>query len=43
MTVSIDAYSRAVRRIRDHYDCCPDKLTKNQHRLAQPWIDRYEI
>lgn len=27
---TIDAYSRAVRRIRDHYDCCPDKLTKNQ-------------
>lgn len=27
---TIDAYSRAVRRIRDHYDCCPDKLTKSQ-------------
>lgn len=27
---TIDAYSRAVRRIRDHYDCCPDKLTKEQ-------------
>jgi integrase/recombinase XerD len=27
---TIDAYSRAVRRIREHYDCCPDKLTKQQ-------------
>ena len=27
---TIDAYSRAVRRIRGHYDCCPDKLTKEQ-------------
>ncbi len=22
-----DAYSRAIRRLRDHFDCCPDKLT----------------
>ncbi len=29
-TSTIDAYSRAVRRIRDHYDCCPDKLSKEQ-------------
>ena len=27
---TIDAYSRAVRRIRDHFDRCPDKLTKDQ-------------
>ncbi len=27
---TIDAYSRAVRRIRDHYDCCPDTLSKEQ-------------
>lgn len=27
---TIDAYSRAVRRIKTHYDCCPDKLTKDQ-------------
>ena len=27
---TIDAYSRAVRRIRDHFDCCPDKLTPEQ-------------
>ncbi len=27
---TIDAYSRAVRRIRDHYGCCPDWLTKHQ-------------
>src|SRR6056297_1408204 len=24
---TIDAYSRALRRIRDHFDCCPDQLT----------------
>ena len=22
---TIDAYSRAVRRARDYFDCCPDK------------------
>lgn len=27
---TIDAYSRAVRRVRDHFDCCPDKLTTEQ-------------
>jgi len=27
---TIDAYARAVRRIRDHYDCCPDRLTLEQ-------------
>ncbi|MGB3211408.1 MAG: tyrosine-type recombinase/integrase [Desulforhopalus sp.] len=27
---TISAYSRAVRRIRNHYDCCPDRLTKDQ-------------
>ncbi len=27
---TIDAYSRAVRRIRDHFDCCPDQLTRQQ-------------
>ena len=27
---TIDAYSRAVRRVKDHYDRCPDKLTKEQ-------------
>jgi len=27
---TIDAYSRAVRRIKEHYGCCPDKLTKKQ-------------
>lgn len=27
---TINAYSRAVRRIKGHYDCCPDKLTKKQ-------------
>ena len=27
---SIDAYSRAVRRISEHFDCCPDQLTPEQ-------------
>ncbi len=27
---TIDAYSRAVRRIGSHFDCCPDRLTKKQ-------------
>jgi len=27
---TIDAYSRAVRRIREHFDCCPDQLSLDQ-------------
>jgi len=27
---TIDAYSRAVRRASEHFDCCPDKLTPEQ-------------
>ena len=27
---TIDAYARAVRRITEHFDCCPDKLTLKQ-------------
>ena len=27
---TIDAYSRAVRRISEHFDCCPDQLTPAQ-------------
>lgn len=27
---TIDAYSRAVRRITQHFDCCPDQLTPDQ-------------
>ena len=27
---TIEAYSRAVRRITNHFDCCPDKLTIEQ-------------
>ena len=27
---TIEAYSRAVRRVSDHFDCCPDKLTPQQ-------------
>ncbi|MDA3898300.1 MAG: hypothetical protein PF482_19360 [Desulfobacteraceae bacterium] len=27
---NIDAYSRSVLRIRDHFDCCPDTLTLDQ-------------
>ncbi len=27
---TIAAYSRAVRRVGSHFDCCPDKLAKEQ-------------
>ena len=27
---TIDAYSRSVRRIQKHFDCCPDLLTVDQ-------------
>jgi len=27
---TIDAYSRSIRRVRDYFDCCPDKLTPEQ-------------
>jgi integrase len=27
---TIDAYSQAIRRIRDYFDCCPDQLTREQ-------------
>ena len=27
---TIDAYARAVRRISEHFDCCPDRLTVDQ-------------
>ena len=27
---TIDAYSRAIRRIRDYFGCCPDKLIPDQ-------------
>jgi site-specific recombinase XerD len=27
---TIDAYARAVRRIVEHFDCCPDQLTLEQ-------------
>ena len=27
---TIDAYSRAIRRVRDYFDCCPDKLKPEQ-------------
>lgn len=27
---TIDAYSRAIRRVRDHFDSCPDQLTQEQ-------------
>ena len=30
---TIDAYSRAVRRISEHFDCCPDQLTPEQLEL----------
>lgn len=37
---TISAYSRAIRRIRDHYDCCPDTLTKEQ--LENYFVDLVE-
>jgi hypothetical protein len=37
---TISAYSRAVRRIRDRYDCCPDTLTKEQ--LESYFVDLVE-
>ena len=27
---TVEAYSRAVRRARDYFDCCPDKLEPEQ-------------
>ena len=27
---TIDAYSRAIRRVRDYFDCCPDRLKPEQ-------------
>ena len=30
---TIDAYSRAVRRIGEYFDCCPDQLTLEQREL----------
>jgi integrase len=27
---TIDSYSRAVRRVSEHFDCCPDQLTPDQ-------------
>ena len=27
---TIESYSRAVRRLRDHFDCCPDKVPPKQ-------------
>ena len=30
---TIEAYSRAVRRISEHFDCCPDQLTVEQREI----------
>jgi len=30
---TIDSYSRSVRRLRDHFDCCPDQLSPEQLEL----------
>ncbi len=27
---TIDSYSRSVRRVSSHFDCCPDRLTQEQ-------------
>lgn len=32
---TIDACSRSVRRIRDHFDCCPYQLTMDKSTLGQ--------
>jgi site-specific recombinase XerD len=37
---TIDAYSRAVRRVRDYFDSCPDKL--NPRQLEQYFADLVE-
>jgi len=37
---TIEAYSRAVRRVRDYFDCCPDKLKPEQ--LEQHFADLVE-
>jgi len=37
---TIDVYARAVRRVTDLTDCCPDKLTKDQFR--QHFVDLIE-
>lgn len=37
---TIEAYSRAVRRVSDHFDCCPDKLKPDQ--LEQYFADLVE-
>ncbi|MBL0699499.1 MAG: hypothetical protein JJV92_01275 [Desulfosarcina sp.] len=28
---TIDAYSRAIRRVSKYFDCCPDKLKPEQY------------
>lgn len=30
---TIDAYSRAIRRVREYFDCCPDQLTREQFEI----------
>jgi len=30
---TIDAYSRAIRRVSEHFDCCPDQLTLEQFEI----------
>ena len=27
---TIDAYARSIKRVRDYFDCCPDKLKPEQ-------------
>jgi len=38
---TIDAYSRAIRRVRDYFDCCPDKLKPEQ--LEQYPLDKIVV
>ena len=30
---TIDAYSRAIRRVSEYFDCCPDQLTREQFEI----------
>ncbi len=30
---TIESYSRAIRRVSEHFDCCPDQLTLEQFEI----------
>ncbi len=37
---TIDVYARAVRRVAQYYDCCPDRLTTAQKTRPAPAFPR---